>query len=268
MKMEKKTFRTYDGAELAYFDSGAGDLTAVLLAGYGAPAISWCQSVKALNRAGIRAVALDRRCHGLSEVTRKGMDMLSHGRDVHALFEALGLDGVVLVGHSQGASAAWAYVSQFGDGRLRGVVSADQTPKIINGDGWDFGQYGLTRETRPAFFDNRSPAAPERRPLDKGLELYLALHARGYPKFDRELTKPLLLDHADADWRAAIAGLSVPALFIAGGESPFWPPEHAAAAAALAPKGESLVMPGCGHAVNWERPREFNRALLGFIRRL
>lgn len=267
MKLEKHTFTTSDGVTLAYFELGSGERTALFLAGYGAPAISWCLQMRALARAGIRCIALDRRCHGLSEVTPKGMDMLTHGRDVHELIEHLGLSGVILVGQSQGANTAWSYVSQFGTGALAAVVAVDQTPKMINEGDWRLGMYGLTPETRPTYFD--APLdKPNRKPIDPRIIAYLLLHGRGYPKFDMALTRPLLLDHADADWRGAIASCEVPALFIAGSESPFWPSAHAGAMAALAPKGSAWVVIGSGHAVNWECPGEFNAVLLNFIRGL
>lgn len=267
MKMTKKTFLTDDGVELAYFENGSGRETVVLMAGYGAPAISWCSQVKALNKAGIRTIAFDRRCHGLSENTDKGMNMLRHGADVDALFKALDLHDVILVGQSQGASTIWAYISQFGTERLKAVVSVDQTPKMINEGDWQNGMYGLTPESRPTFFDVPIPA-PNKKPLDKGIVLYLALHAKGYPQFDMEGTRALLLDHADADWRETIAKTEVPALFVAGGESPFWPSGHAEDMAKLAPKGDFRVVAGSGHAVNWECAKEFNKLLIDFVKSL
>lgn len=86
----------------------------------------------------------------------------------------------------------------------------------------------------------------------------------------RELTETerrLLNDHAKADWRPVIARTSVPMLFVAGRESEFWPAEHAAAAASLAPRGDSLVIEKDGHAANIEQPKAFTEALLEFLAR-
>jgi pimeloyl-ACP methyl ester carboxylesterase len=77
----------------------------------------------------------------------------------------------------------------------------------------------------------------------------------------------LMDDHAKRDWRPAIAGSAVPVLFVAGAESEFWPAEHAAASAALAPRGESIVLQHDGHAANIEQPKAFNRAMLEFLLR-
>jgi non-heme chloroperoxidase len=77
----------------------------------------------------------------------------------------------------------------------------------------------------------------------------------------------LLNDHALQDWRDVITRLSVPALFVAGAESEFWPAEHAAASAALSGLAESTVIPHAGHATNIEQHRDFNRVLLAFLGR-
>ena len=174
---------------------------------------------------------------------------------------------MILVGQSQGASTIWAYVAQFGTARLKAVVSVDQSPKMINEGDWQDGMYGLDTQTRPTFFASPLPA-PNRQPLDPGLTAFLAAHAGEVPAFDMALALPLLFDHADADWRDAIAATDVPALFIAGGESPFWPPQHAVDMAALAPKGSFSIVEGSGHAVNWEFSDAFNAILLDYIRSL
>ena len=60
----------------------------------------------------------------------------------------------------------------------------------------------------------------------------------------------------------------MPVLFVAGEQSLFWPKEHAAVSAALCPKGESAVVAGSGHAVNWEASKEFSAIMLDFLSRV
>ena len=267
MNAEKQTFITDDGVELAYFVSGSGERTAVLLAGYGAPAISWGPQIDALNEAGIRTIALDRRCHGASERTEKGMNMLRHGKDVGELFEHLDLHDVILIGQSQGASTMWSFIKQFGTSRLSAVISVDQTPKMINEGDWQCGMVGLTPETRPTYFDTPL-AAPNKKPIDTRIVMAIVQFGKDYVPFDQAATKDLLLSHADADWRDVVAGTDVPVFFIAGEGSPYWPPKHAEEMAKLAPKGSFYVMPGSGHAVNWECVDEFNQVVLDYIKNL
>lgn len=263
--MKLKHFTTPDQVKLAYFDKGRGT-PVILIAGYSAPATSWYAQEKSLLRAGYRVIGFDRRSHGGSDNPPVGQDMATHGRDLAALLDHLQLEKVFLIGQSQGASTVWAYISQFGSDRLHGLISIDQTPKMLNTADWPHGMVGLNAESRPTYFDNPLPKPNKKRPK---LLIVLMMLARGtkYLKFDREGTKPLLLDHADADWRETIRKTDVPALFVAGAESPFWPASHAAAGAALCHRGEVAVIEGSGHAVNWECPAEFDRLMLDFLAR-
>jgi len=258
-------FTTSDHVKLGYTDTGSG-IPVILMAGYSAPATSWYREVSTLVKQGYRVIAFDRRSHGSSENPPVGQDMATHGKDIDALIRHLQIKKAVLVGQSQGASCMWSYISQFGTEQLYGVISIDQTPKMINDEGWPYGMTGLNKETRPTFFD-----APLPKPNKKSLNLFLLgvlLRGAKYLKFDREGTKPLLLDHADADWRETLKKTDVPALFIAGAESPFWPKEHAAASAALCPRGEAAVVAWAGHAVNWECPKEFTALMLDFLSKI
>jgi non-heme chloroperoxidase len=257
--------RTDDGVKLGYSDQGSG-IPVVLMAGYSAPATAWYREEKTLLKHGYRVIAFDRRSHGSSENPPRGQDMRTQGRDIDALLRHLQIRKAFLIGQSQGASAIWAYISQFGTGHLYGVISIDQTPKMINDESWPYGMTGLNRETRPAFFD-----APLPKPNKKSLNMFsigVLLRGRKYLNFDHKATKPLLLDHADADWRETIRKTDLPILFVAGEASPFWPKEHASVSAALCPKGEAAVVAGTGHAVNWESPKEFNVLMLDFLSRV
>ena len=263
--MKFQFFTTDDGVNLGYSDQGSG-IPVILIAGYSAPATSWFGEKKVLLQNGYRFIAFDRRSHGASENPTHGQDMATQGRDIAALIRHLEIEKAFLVGQSQGASSVWAYISQFGTDRLFGVISIDQTPKMINDDSWAYGMTGLTLETRPTFFD-----VPLGKPNKKPLNIFLMrllLKGKKYLNFDHDGTRPLLLDHADADWRETIRDTDVPVLFVAGEESPFWPKEHAAASAALCPKGEAAIVAGSGHAVNWECPKQFNALMLDFLSKI
>lgn len=242
------TVTTSDGVTLHVTDEGEG-LAVVLVAGFTAPATSWAGQADALLTAGYRVVAIDRRSHGLSEAPDFGLRMSRHGKDLHDVLSALDLDDAVLVGGSMGASTVWAYCDLFGGGRLRGMVSVDQTPKMVNADGWEHGFFGLTHENSGVFFDAGIPVGGMLAP---------------YPP---ELA-PLLRDHAQQDWRDVVRRLQVPMLMVAGRASQFWPSEHAAAAVEGNPLGRAVVLEDCGHAANIDRPEAFNDALLAFLRDL
>lgn len=267
------TITTDDGVRLAYTEHGdpAGP-PVVLIAGFRAAATTWAAQQRALGRAGYRVLSLDRRWHGRSDRPHAGATMRQHGADVAEFLEQLGLTGVVLVGGSMGGNVVWAFVDQVGTDRVRAIVIVDQTPKMLNDDDWPYGFYDYTTGNRDTLFAESVPDPGRWSARSKGLvRMIRLLRSLDTATARSPLSRPeldLLHDHATADWRSTIASTAVPVLFVAGAESDFWPPEHAAASAALAPHGEAIVIPKDGHAANIEQPAAFNRALLAFLQRL
>jgi pimeloyl-ACP methyl ester carboxylesterase len=265
------TITTSDGVALHYTDEGDG-VPVVLIAGFTAPIESWELQRRALLGAGMRVLGLDRRSHGQSESPAYGQRMARHGKDVHDFLAAVGLDDVVLVGGSMGASTIWAYYDLFGAERVRAIVTVDQTPKMVNDETWAHGFYGLTRDNIGTFFADGVP------PTGRGLDpirsaerlapLLAALDGRPPAMRDSRApqTRPLLQDHAEQDWRDVVARVSVPNLFIAGRDSQLWPCEHATASAATNKLAEAVVLDDCGHAANIDQPDRVNAAILEFLR--
>lgn len=262
--------RADDGARIEYTESGdPRGRPVVLLAGFTAPATSWLYQLKPLREAGYRVIAVDLRGHGASELPASGVDMDRRGADVRDVLDALDLHDAVLVGASMGGNTVWSYLAQFGTTRVGAVVVVDQTPKMLNADDWPHGFYGYDEANVDTYFAEKIPDTGHGTPLGRrGLRLVRLL--RAMKGAERGLTPgelALLNDHARRDWRDTIATTDVPVLFVAGAESEFWPSAHAAAAAALAPRGEAVVIRNDGHAANIEQPKAFNAALLSFLGR-
>lgn len=284
---------TTDDIRLAYEQHRPqGGAHVVLLAGFRAPGSSWHNQMPAFVTAGYRVTVLDLRGHGAADPSPEGTTMATRASDLDALLRHLQITDAVLIGGSMGASTIWAYVQGFGEERVRAVVSIDQTPRMLNGEGdegdeggdsgegerrvdgrvaggpWEHGFYGYTAANRDTFFAETIPptgvSTPMwRRPVRVGRML------RAMQGGSRELgpgDTSVLHDHAKADWRPVIAGFSKPVLFVAGAESEFWPAAHAAASAALAPRGSSAIVLRAGHAANMEQPKAINAGLLAFLR--
>lgn len=260
--------RTSDGVELHHTDDGDGR-PVVLIAGFCAPAESWEFQRRALLAEGHRVLALDRRSHGRSQAPAYGQRMARHGKDVHDFLTALDLDDAVLVGGSMGGSTIWAYYDLFGAERLRGVVTVDQTPRMVNDGDWQAGFYGLTRADVGTFFDDGVPDTGRGRAGDRLAGFGRLVELLGSPPpFADPATPPmraLLQDHAAQDWRDVVARVEVPSLFLAGRDSQLWPCEHATLAAATNPRASAVIVEEAGHAVNIDRPEQTNTALLEFL---
>lgn len=263
---------TSDGVTLDVTDQGRGE-PVMLIAGYTAPATSWVFQEEALLAAGFRVICLDRRSHGRSQAPAFGQRIARHGADLHDVLVALDLDGVAVVGGSMGASTIWSYVDLFGEARLRGIVSVDQTPKMVNTHDWPHGFYGLTDANVGTFFAEGIPPTGRGLPQDRAAVGMTRLAERlgpggGWRREIRPETLALLRDHAIQDWRDVIERVCVPVLMVAGRDSQFWPCEHAAAAVAETADGRAVVIEDCGHAANIDRPEEFNAHMIDFLRSL
>lgn len=210
-------FRTTDDVTLSYTDEGEG-VAVVLVAGFLAAATSWHFTIRALVDAGYRVIAFDRRNHGESEAPGHGQRLARHGKDLDELLDALGIDQAYLVGGSMGASAIWAYLDLFGYARCLGMVSVDQSPKMVNRDGWENGFYGLTADNVGTFFDHGIPPTGKGIGMDKTIAGVTAIAAAtGSNPMGSDAaaatTLPLLREHAAADWRDVITRATCPVLW-------------------------------------------------------
>lgn len=112
------------GTRVRVLESGAaGDVDVVLLHGWVASAYSFRHQLEALPALGAHCIAVDLRGFGLSDKPRApdSYSLDAYIADLDALFDALSLLRVVLVGHSMGGGIALAYALARPD-RVRGLV--------------------------------------------------------------------------------------------------------------------------------------------------
>lgn len=97
-----------NGINMAVYDQGDGPAV-IMLHGFPELAFSWRHQLPALAAAGYRAIAVDQRGYGNTDVppdvTDFGIDDLI--ADVHGLLDALELETATFVGHDWGALLLW-----------------------------------------------------------------------------------------------------------------------------------------------------------------
>lgn len=71
-----------------------------------------------------QVLAMDLRGRGLSEKPPTGYSLEQHVRDIGCLIEAMGLEKVVLMGHSLGAFISLAFAAKYPE-RLGGLILID-----------------------------------------------------------------------------------------------------------------------------------------------
>jgi N-formylmaleamate deformylase len=94
-----------DGVRLHALDYGEGGPPVLVLPGITSPAATWEFAAVELAR-DQRVVVLDQRGRGNSDTPRHGYGLADYAGDAAAVIRSLGLDGVIVLGHSLGARVA------------------------------------------------------------------------------------------------------------------------------------------------------------------
>jgi N-formylmaleamate deformylase len=103
-------------------DYGGGGMPLVVIPGITSPAITWDFVIRRLPT-GLRAIALDLRGRGLSDVG-ESYSLNDYAADVEAVVQELELDGAALLGHSLGARIAGVVATRRRVG-LAGTIVVD-----------------------------------------------------------------------------------------------------------------------------------------------
>lgn len=293
--------RMRDGARLHYLDVGRGP-TCMLLHGFAMPATLWLPFVAPLARR-YRFILPNLRGFGGSHRLELANDCLltQHADDVADLIDALGLEDIRLGGLSMGACTALQYNRLYGfDGRVSSYLHMDQSPCVRNGPDWPHGLLGLEQAERLGTWKSlMMDLAPYRglpfRQLPRALrrELWLALsefmtyafHTRPWLAVGRLVQFELVirrvapvenwsiymdclrsyLEDNDYDWRPSLPKIQVPMTVLVGMKSRMYPAAGQVRIRDYVPHARIERIENCGHAIPFEAPRRFLRALREFL---
>jgi len=242
-----------DGIPLAFEAHGAGTPTLLFVHGWSCDRSYWRGQLRPL-AVRHQVVAVDLAGHGESGVGRRDWTMAAFGEDVVAVVEQLGLDEVVLIGHSMGGDVIVEAALRLGD-RVVGLVWVD-TYSTLGDPGTD--------DELEAF------AAPFRE--DFGSATRAMARRMFTPAADAEL-----VEWVAADMSAAPPEIAVDALGHAVGNEPgilaglrelttpvvaINPDARPTDTEALRRHGvKTVLMSGVGHFLMLEDPDRFNRLL-------
>lgn len=118
-------FQTSDGLWL-YFEVTGEGRPIVLIPGFGEALTMWKYAVPVLSQR-FKVVCLDPRGHGRSMKAAGNNRQIRMAQDIRELIEHLGLEDVLLVGHSLGGAQVATYAETQNEHKLRGMILADAT---------------------------------------------------------------------------------------------------------------------------------------------
>ena len=265
--------------ELAVADAGRGGRPLLLVHGFGGAKEDFTDHLDAFASLGWHAVAPDLRGHGSSEWP-KGENAYSlrlFADDLVALAGSLGWSSFVLLGHSMGGMVAQELVLSH-PALVDALVLMDtvhgamdwldpdlvaMAVAVIRDEGVD-AYVDLTNELR----DEDPLVTPAfRRLLEErpGYAEFVDRKARATAADMRAAMMPAFVDQPDR--LAALAGVSVPTLCVAGEQDTGFV-DHTRAMAAAIPGARLAIVPDAGHSPQFENPTAWWVAVSGFLAEL
>jgi pimeloyl-ACP methyl ester carboxylesterase len=271
-------FVDVDGVRLHYLDYGdehhGAQPCPTLLCVHGSAATAhWFDYVAAGLRADFRVLSLDQRGHGDSTWAADGnYTYARYALDLAAVIEHIGVDDIVLVGHSMGGMVSLACAAT-APPRVGQLVMVDSAMKLsaervssMRGIGE---RPGRSYDSQQAYVDNY-----RLRPAG----------ARDVPKLVRHLAASGCREFADRQWRnkfdrkvyasrIGIEGMpfwdtiNIPSLYINGALSDRMNDELAAQIQARCAHIEFAEVSAANHHVTLDNPAGFNAALRPFLTR-
>jgi pimeloyl-ACP methyl ester carboxylesterase len=260
---------------LYYEDYGSG-APVVLIHGYPLSGRAWDKQVPPLLAAGHRVITYDRRGAGKSSQPASGYDWDTFAGDLSTLIDALGLDGITLVGHSMGTGEVTRYLSNYGSAKIDRAVLIGPIPPYM-------AQAPDNPDGIPAnVFDGfRQSAAADAPAWLKGfLDLFYNIDQFGGNRvsdeayrasFNVAVTMSAIAAVAcvttwQADFRADLPKIDVPVLVIQGDADRILPFDKTGKRLpGLIADMDLIVVEGGPHAIPWTHTDEVNTALLRFL---
>lgn len=269
------------GYELFYREAGEGAPVMLLLNGFGGNTNTWRKVIAPLAARG-HVIAFDRIGTGLSAHPMPG-DWV--GRSPYApsvqpqfvvgLMDALGVDRAILIGNSQGGTVSLDTALAHPD-RVRALVLADPAVFTSGGPPLWLGWLWATPQMRhlgplisrqflgPANSNRLLPLVwhdPLRYTPEERAAAAQYFRVRNW---DRSLWEYTVANE-NSGLAGRVAGLRAPTLVLAGDDDRIVPTAEHVRLAGTITGAKLVIIRGCGHLPQEEKPAEFLRAVTEFI---
>ena len=258
-------------------DSGGSGRPVVLIHGWPLSSQAWTAQVPVLRAAGYRVVAYDRRGFGRSDKPESGYDYDTLADDLQRVMEQCGLGDATLVGFSMGGGEVARYVSRHGPSRLRSVAFAAAVPPYLlvtadNPDGPLTAEKAQQKkesfeQDRSAYFEQFTHAFFSAHGVMQVRESQRHEALALCEQSAQHAALACMESFASTDFRADLKQLTLPTLVIHGDADAIVPIEGSGQRTHRAVSHSRLVkVAGAPHGLNVSHAKEFNDALLGFLK--
>ncbi len=269
------TITTQDGTTIYYKDWGKGQ-PIVFSHGWPLSADAWDAQMLFFGQKGYRVIAHDRRSHGRSSQTWDGNDMDTFADDLAALFEALDLHDVIMIGHSTGGGEVARFLGRHGTKRVAKAVLVGSVPPVM-----------VKSESNPggtplaAFDDLRSSMINDRSQFYRDLTLPFYSYNRPGAKISEGVQESFWLQgmmgghkgqydcikaFSETDFTEDLKKIDIPLLVLCGDDDQIVPYKDASLLTADIVEGARLkVYPGFPHGMCTTHADVVNADVLQFL---
>lgn len=250
-------FRANDGAEIAFFESGAGSPALLFVHGWQADHTVWDDVIEALGP-NVHTVAVDLRGSGGSRGSGGPYRLERFAADLRDLIAARGLGPVIAIGHSMGGTVALRFAVDAPE-LTRGIVLIAPVPP--SGGGYsEKGEAYLRatagdREAARAWLARTFSSVPADATLER-----LCLAAAST---QRSVALESFESWAHADFAEEVRRITAPALVIAPEQDT--PEVYERKVAEILRNGRFLRLPQCAHYAILEKPNEIAHAVRDLV---
>ncbi len=257
-------------------DTGGSGRPVVLIHGWRLSSASWKEQIPALQAAGHRVVAYDRRGFGQSDKPITGYTYGTLADDLEGVLSELDLHDVTLVGFSMGGGEVARYITKHGEERLHSVVFASAvTPYMLHTTGNPDGPLTkkqaavMTKDLvkdQDAFYDDFTMQFFSVDGVLKVTEHQRQEAIALCHEADKKAALACMEAFGATDFRDDLANVTVPTLVIHGDGDATVPFEgsgrrtHEAIA-----HSELVILQDAPHGCNVSHPAAFNQALIDFL---
>jgi len=251
------SFAAVNGIQMYYESTGSG-FPVVFCHGAGGNHESWFQQVPEFSKR-YRCITIDHRGFGQSKNASGQPNGEAFVPDLEALLAHLGIDQVAIVCQSMGGITGLGFTLAHPE-RVRALVLADTTGGVTDDEIRQLRESLVPPVQDRTDLLSRALGEPFQKQFPEKAKLYHEISGKNPPEGyqpGRNATNPPDL--------AKVAALKVPTLLLVGEVDKLAPPPVMELMLKRIPGSTLVKVPGAGHSVYFEKPEEFNNAVLGFL---
>lgn len=263
-----------DGCRISYDVKGSGE-PIVFVHGWSANREFFSEQVEYLSKK-FMVITYDLRGHGKSdkrmEILENNLTIERLALDLKEIIEALNLHSVHLCGWSMGTSVLLSYAEQFRHKYARSLTFVDMTPKLINDDSWNLGDFDAEenlRFTQSLAVDWRNVSGELveslfARNTDKNGPKYLWVKKQVRENIPFVMVA-LQISMALGDYRSVLSCIDVPTFLAYSNGGDMYNRTHGEYMHENIRTSKLSIYEDCGHSLFIEDPNKFNREYEEFV---